>query len=116
MLDVGCWMFDLACSLRRQQLDQSSIFFRPANKIQRAEIMLPLGCAQAFILDNFGQQRRCLFAARTPDDAPSRRSISLRASFGQPRVEETVPLPVGSDPESFQVPAILPVMLHGELS
>src|SRR5207302_168030 len=79
------------------------------------EIMLPLCCAQAFILDNFGQRRWCLFAARTPDDAPSHGSVSLRASFGEPRLQKTVPLPIRSDSESFQVPAILPVMLRREL-
>ena len=77
--------------------------------------MLALAGAESFVGDDLGQQGRGFLAARAPDDIASGRGVPFVADLGQPGIEEPVPLAVGADAEGFEVPAILAVMLQGQL-
>src|SRR6266700_97598 len=102
----GSWRAE---SLRRQQLDQRGIFFRPGDEIERPKVMVALLEIQAAVLDDLDQQCRCFLAARTPDDVAAGGSVPGASRSGEPSAKECFPLFIRGDAERLQIPTIFAV-------
>src|SRR5262249_23283872 len=63
----------------RQQLDEGGFLFRPGDKIQRPEIMVPIRSRQSFVSNDFDEQGGCLFCTGSPNDITASRAIALIA-------------------------------------
>src|SRR4051812_15457728 len=51
---------------------------------------------------------------RAPDDVASRLRVPAAADFPEPGGEERVPLLVRADPERFEIPAVVAIVLGGQ--
>ena len=77
--------------------------------------MLAILFGEILVSDYFHEECGGFFGARSPDNVASGGAVPVLSNAGQPGIEKRVPLPVSANPECFQVPSILAVMLQARV-
>src|SRR5205814_2309544 len=98
-----------------RQFRYGRVLLRAADEIQGAETARALLLHCALVVDDLHQQARRFPASRAPDNIAAGRRVPLVAGVRQPGIEEFVPLFIRAGAEGLEIPAVLAVVLRGQL-